>query len=66
MPVGVSAGRQLRQRIIRGGFCHDDFGAARKKPKALPPWAESTNEGGGGDNRLDRLTLRLLRGAAID
>jgi hypothetical protein len=26
-----------------------------KKPMALPPWAESTNEGGGGDNRSDRI-----------
>jgi hypothetical protein len=24
----------------------------RKKPKALLPWAESTNGGGGGDKRL--------------
>jgi hypothetical protein len=35
----------------------------RKKPKALLPWAESTNGGGGGDNRLES---RLKQAAGSD
>jgi len=44
----LSAGTRLRQRIIRGAGAgsalSQGLGALRKKPKALPPWAESTNE----------------------
>ena len=34
----------------------------RKKPKALLPWAESTNGGGGGDNRWRRVSVRVTTG----
>src|SRR5580765_5073949 len=55
----------MRQRIIRGGFAASRVARRqarlRKKPKALQPWAESTNEGGGGDNWLEATENRNRR-----
>src|SRR5437870_3934301 len=56
---------RLANRILFFGRPRSGRGArGRKKPEALPPRAESTNEGGGGDNRLDAPAAALAAAPA--